>query len=437
MSIGDLSDFHKNASFIKGFYPPPTVYVNSHYIANHYREQVLSSKHYYMGSMRFASALVSSPYRPPGWGEPAPGEEGEGPIEVEAGYSQESDGVIQDIASTLACLNGLEEIQVEMSSFNLQSLGEVMELLPCEELLPQDYPEELCNCEQDLYTAELIGYDCNLVNILYFYHPDYLGSVEYISDMRGEAYQFFLNTPWGENLENQFSKSYTSFSSRFRFNGKEWDEETGNFYYGARYYDPKISVWLSVDPLAHQFPSWSSYSFSYNNPLRFVDPDGMSAGDYIDENGNKIGDDGIPDGKVYLIKTTETEFDGGGKSGGISEAEKAEAISFVKKNSGDCWAFETEEGQKAKGSFIDVSISKETRSSMYGIVKKDSGGGSTGDANNREYGGYVKPDGTVVEMGPGPVNDLKKTKGRNVASLEYTVENEKDVAYRFHSHPSG
>jgi len=92
--------------------------------------------------------------------------------------------------------------------------------------------------------------------------------------MRGEPYQFFLNTPWGENLENQFSKNYTSFSSRFRFNGKEWDEETGNFYYGARYYDPKISVWLSVDRYASFYPGLSPFSFSGNNPLMIVDANG-------------------------------------------------------------------------------------------------------------------------------------------------------------------
>ena len=60
----------------------------------------------------------------------------------------------------------------------------------------------------------------------------------------------------------------------YRFNGKELDPETGNYYYGARYYDPKISVWLSVDPLAHKMPNWSPYSFSFNNPIKFVDPDG-------------------------------------------------------------------------------------------------------------------------------------------------------------------
>jgi RHS repeat-associated protein len=71
-----------------------------------------------------------------------------------------------------------------------------------------------------------------------------------------------------EHTENAYS------DSTFRFNGKEWDEETGNFYYGARYYDPKMSVWLSVDPLAHKYPSLSSYAFVANNPIMLVDPDG-------------------------------------------------------------------------------------------------------------------------------------------------------------------
>jgi RHS repeat-associated protein len=55
----------------------------------------------------------------------------------------------------------------------------------------------------------------------------------------------------------------------------QWDEETGNYYYGARYYDPKVSVWLRVDPLAHKYPSLSPYVFVANNPVMLVDPNGM------------------------------------------------------------------------------------------------------------------------------------------------------------------
>jgi RHS repeat-associated protein len=49
----------------------------------------------------------------------------------------------------------------------------------------------------------------------------------------------------------------------------------GNFYYGARYYDPKISVWLSVDPMSSERPSLTPYNFVSNNPVMRVDPTGM------------------------------------------------------------------------------------------------------------------------------------------------------------------
>jgi len=65
---------------------------------------------------------------------------------------------------------------------------------------------------------------------------------------------------------------------RYGFNGKEKDDEiegAGNSYdYGMRIYDPRLGRWSSVDPLAHKMPAWSPYSFCFNNPILFVDPDG-------------------------------------------------------------------------------------------------------------------------------------------------------------------
>ena len=101
-----------------------------------------------------------------------------------------------------------------------------------------------------------------------------MNQAQLLYHLRKVALEKLPNRSMGAVGRNQLGKESFGNNTPFRFNGKEWDEETGNFYYGARYYDPKISVWLSVDPLAYKFPNWAPYAFSINNPLLFIDPDG-------------------------------------------------------------------------------------------------------------------------------------------------------------------
>ncbi|NUY81911.1 RHS repeat-associated core domain-containing protein [Flavobacterium sp. MAH-1] len=80
-----------------------------------------------------------------------------------------------------------------------------------------------------------------------------------------------------------------SINSPFKYNGKALDGETGNYYYGARYYDPKLSIWLSVDPLVEQ--TFDAYGYCYQNPINLTDPTGMSVEpptDYVDKNGKLL-----------------------------------------------------------------------------------------------------------------------------------------------------
>ena len=66
-------------------------------------------------------------------------------------------------------------------------------------------------------------------------------------------------------------------SKRYRFTGKERDEESGLNYHGARYYAPWLCRWVSVDPLEGKYSPWSSYHYGFCNPVTYNDPTGMGS----------------------------------------------------------------------------------------------------------------------------------------------------------------
>ncbi|MDZ4345213.1 MAG: RHS repeat-associated core domain-containing protein [Candidatus Binatia bacterium] len=110
------------------------------------------------------------------------------------------------------------------------------------------------------------------VTTQYFYHNDYLGGVNVITNITGAQAQLNEYDPWGA-----VSRSAGNVDQTHRFTGQELDPESGLYYYGGRYYDQEISRFISPDPYVQEPDepqNLNRYSYTLNNPQGYVDPDG-------------------------------------------------------------------------------------------------------------------------------------------------------------------
>lgn len=161
------------------------------------------------------------------------------------------------------------------------------------------YDEPTNMQEGDVIPLEFLQ-PCGNNNAVYYYHPNHLGSTSFVTDMQQSVVQSFLYAPYGEIISEYNTHVMGEAFPKYAFNAKELDEETGMYYYEARYYKPP--VFTSRDPMMEQKPWLSPYHYCSNNPVGRIDPTGCEDGDYYDKNGKYLGNDGIDDNKVYQLK---------------------------------------------------------------------------------------------------------------------------------------
>ena len=135
-----------------------------------------------------------------------------------------------------------------------------------------------------------------------YYLTDHLGSTRMIVNKDGKTVEAtFDYTPFGVQIVN--SQMPTN-STEYRFSGKELqnisDYEIYDF--GARQYFPKYAIWSSADPLSETYYPITPYAYCANNPVLFVDPNGMAWYSYWDKD-----EDGNDVKKYYYSETRLTE----------------------------------------------------------------------------------------------------------------------------------
>ncbi len=174
-------------------------------------------------------------------------------------------------------------------------------------------------------TAMSYSYEYNL--------KDHLGNTRVTftghANGRPEVNQLTSYDPYG--LVTSQTSFYPTGASKNKllYNGKEIQDDVlaGTkidwFDYGKRFYDPEIGRWHTMDPLAESYSSLSPYHFSGNNPIRFIDLNGMNYGDYYNKEGQWLGSDGKTDDLMYSAeKVTKDE------NGLVTSAENSQKMNI-------------------------------------------------------------------------------------------------------------
>ncbi|MBX7046524.1 MAG: RHS repeat-associated core domain-containing protein [Ignavibacteria bacterium] len=113
---------------------------------------------------------------------------------------------------------------------------------------------------------------------------DHLRSIRAVINSSNEVISVYDYDAWGYKLREWKSGD----DAKYRFTGKERDNETGYDYFGARYYDSRIGRWGGMEPKYDKYIGLSPYSYAYSNSLKIIDVDGKDGKIVVDNSAKTI-----------------------------------------------------------------------------------------------------------------------------------------------------
>ncbi len=136
---------------------------------------------------------------------------------------------------------------------------------------------ELVDSSRYVYVGPLKVATVGSDDVVAFHHEDHLSGASVTTGENGQVLELVDYYPYGEVRIEQKNEGY---ENDYLYTGQERDEETDLMYYGARYYDPVVGRFMSVDPWGGDLSNpqtLNKYAYVVNNPLKYVDPTGEYA----------------------------------------------------------------------------------------------------------------------------------------------------------------